>query len=155
LPGLSNAVTKSPCVAERFYNRACCMSLYVRYSAHELSDPYTAGAAIRWLKALGPWSDADVEERLLPCYPKVICESVIGCYTEHRPFGEPTKGSLGKATPNRNKSVWWCERGGGGEGAEEGSKGQGSSRGDHLSVGKGRGGERCWCWWSKWCLWLG
>ena len=24
-------------------------------------------------------------------------ESVIGCYKEHRPFGEPTKGSLGKA----------------------------------------------------------
>jgi hypothetical protein len=51
---------------------ACVVSLCIRYSAHELSDPYTAGAAIRWLKALGPWSDADVEERLLPCYPKVM-----------------------------------------------------------------------------------
>jgi hypothetical protein len=30
--------------------------------------------------------------------------SVIGCYTEHRPFGEPTKGSMGKATPNRDKN---------------------------------------------------
>ena len=29
--------------------------------------------------------------------------SVFGCYTEHRPFGEPTKGSLGKATFNRNE----------------------------------------------------
>jgi hypothetical protein len=25
-------------------------------------------------------------------------QSVIGCYTEPRAFGEPTKGSLGKAT---------------------------------------------------------
>ena len=33
----------------------------------------------------------------------VKIDSVIECYTEHRPFGEPTKGSLGKATPNRNK----------------------------------------------------
>ena len=32
-----------------------------------------------------------------------ISNSVTGCYTEHRPFGEPTKGSLCKATPNRNK----------------------------------------------------
>ena len=30
--------------------------------------------------------------------------SVIGCYTENRPFGEPTKGSMGKATPNRDKN---------------------------------------------------
>jgi hypothetical protein len=34
-----------------------------------------------------------------------ISNSVIGCYTEHRPFGEPSKGSLGKATPNRSKSM--------------------------------------------------
>jgi hypothetical protein len=32
-------------------------------------------------------------------------ESAIGCYTEHRLFGEPTKGSLGKATPNRDKET--------------------------------------------------
>jgi hypothetical protein len=35
------------------------------------------------------------------CRPAV--QSVIGCYTEHRPFGEPTKGSLGEATPYQNK----------------------------------------------------
>jgi hypothetical protein len=29
--------------------------------------------------------------------------SVIGCYTEHGPFGEPTKGPFGKATPKRNR----------------------------------------------------
>jgi hypothetical protein len=45
----------------------------LRYSTHELADPFTAGAAIRWLKQLGPWTDADVAERLLPCYPKVCC----------------------------------------------------------------------------------
>jgi hypothetical protein len=46
----------------------------------------------------------------------VKSDSVIGCYTEHRPFGEPNKStftlevlvnpepsSLNKATPNRNK----------------------------------------------------
>lgn len=43
----------------------------LRYSTHELADPFTAGAAIRWLKQLGPWTDSDVAERLLPCYPKV------------------------------------------------------------------------------------
>jgi hypothetical protein len=29
--------------------------------------------------------------------------SVIGSYTEHRMFGEPTKGLMDKATPNQNK----------------------------------------------------
>jgi hypothetical protein len=33
----------------------------------------------------------------------LLTQSVIGCYTEHRPFGEPTEGLLGKATPNQNK----------------------------------------------------
>lgn len=47
----------------------------LRYSTHELADPFTAGAAIRWLKQLGPWTDADVAERLLPCYPKVLATS--------------------------------------------------------------------------------
>ena len=43
------------------------------------------------------------------CSPAVMqhagpaVQSVIGCYTEHRPFGEPTKGSLGEATPYQNK----------------------------------------------------
>jgi hypothetical protein len=32
-----------------------------------------------------------------------LIHSVIGCYTEHCPYGEPTKGSLGKATPNQDK----------------------------------------------------
>lgn len=61
----------------------------LRYSTHELADPFTAGAAIRWLKQLGPWTDADVAERLLPCYPKVCV---------HLP-----------ATTIR---WWWCRRAG-------------------------------------------
>jgi hypothetical protein len=31
-----------------------------------------------WLKQLGPWSDADIAERLIPCYPEV-CTSLQHC----------------------------------------------------------------------------
>jgi hypothetical protein len=46
-----------------------------RYSSAKLAgaDLYTAGAAIVWLKQLGPWSDADIADRLIPCYPEVRC----------------------------------------------------------------------------------
>lgn len=46
----------------------------LRYSSAKLAgaDLYTAGAAIVWLKQLGPWSDADVANRLIPCYPEVL-----------------------------------------------------------------------------------
>lgn len=45
-----------------------------RYSANHLAagDVYTAGAAIRWLKQLGPWNDRDIIDRIIPCYPQVI-----------------------------------------------------------------------------------
>eukprot|EP00882_Tetradesmus_deserticola_P027868 GHRQ01031005.1.p1 GENE.GHRQ01031005.1~~GHRQ01031005.1.p1 ORF type:complete len:167 (+),score=65.34 GHRQ01031005.1:111-611(+) len=49
----------------------------LRYSSGKLAgaDVYTAGAAIVWLKRLGPWSDADVADRLIPCYPEVLATS--------------------------------------------------------------------------------
>jgi hypothetical protein len=39
-----------------------------------------------------------------PRQPVLIDQSVIGCYTEHRPFGEPTKGSLGTAEQLRTET---------------------------------------------------
>ncbi|KAF6260858.1 hypothetical protein COO60DRAFT_1625570 [Scenedesmus sp. NREL 46B-D3] len=49
----------------------------LRYSSDKLvgADLYTAGAAIVWLKQLGPWSDADIANRLIPCYPEVLATS--------------------------------------------------------------------------------
>ncbi len=46
----------------------------LRYGSGALActDVYTAGAAIAWLKALGPWSDADIAGRLIPCYPAAL-----------------------------------------------------------------------------------
>jgi hypothetical protein len=35
--------------------------------------------------------------------PKIVYQSVIGSYTEHRPFGEPTEGSRGKANRTKTK----------------------------------------------------
>jgi hypothetical protein len=51
----------------------CGQPLACRYSSSKLAgaDLYTAGAAIVWLKQLGPWSDADIADRLIPCYPEV------------------------------------------------------------------------------------
>jgi hypothetical protein len=48
-----------------------------KYSSKHLanSDVYTAGAAIGWLKQLGPWTDADISSRLIPCYPEVLSTS--------------------------------------------------------------------------------
>lgn len=53
----------------------CCDDSFPRYSGGQLAagDVYTAGAAIRWLKQLGPWNDADIAQRLIPCYPEVSC----------------------------------------------------------------------------------
>ena len=44
-----------------------------------------------------------VELAVWETHPGQRFVSVNGCYTEHRPFGEPTRGSLGKATSHRNK----------------------------------------------------
>jgi hypothetical protein len=33
-----------------------------------------------WLKQLGPWSDADIAERLIPCYPEVCLMLEFACF---------------------------------------------------------------------------
>lgn len=45
--------------------------------AARAQHPYTAGAALLWLKQLGPWSDADLASRLIPCYPAVLARSKV------------------------------------------------------------------------------
>ncbi|WIA34874.1 hypothetical protein OEZ86_013167 [Tetradesmus obliquus] len=56
------------------------------YSSAKLAgaDLYTAGAAIVWLKQLGPWSDADVANRLIPCYPEEMLWEFPGLLADFR-----------------------------------------------------------------------
>ncbi|KAF8054898.1 ycf45 [Scenedesmus sp. PABB004] len=50
----------------------------LRYRSSELAaaDVYRAGAAIAWLKELGPWSNADVAARIIPVHTDVLAAPV-------------------------------------------------------------------------------
>ena len=71
---------------------------------------HTSGAAHQhiWSHRVLSTTYADVPALFFAHVPAVVglisAQSVTGCYTEHHPFGEPTRGSMGKATPNRDKN---------------------------------------------------